>query len=707
MSRTTKTLRRLGVPGLAAAMVVTGFPFALGGTAQAVTGDVVTLTPTTASASIGTCRTFTVNVTNAGAAVNRNVTVIATEVTPGGTAATETLDVDFCAVSGGATGTARTDVDVDDSDIAAENEISTFATGTDGTFTFGLRGGAGSSTGAIDIDAFVDDDNDGRRDAGEDEVDSSQLTLTAGGSNAVAAVVVTPENATNFLSETHNVTASLRNAAGDTVAGVDPDVDVTGANDAAAVNCDASDNDGVSRCTYTGTRAGNDTIVVWVDQTTATRQANNALDSGEPSDTATKTYLARPTGNTIVLSAGTATSAREDADDTVQLPGNNRTEVFSARVTRRDANNAVVPAAGLIVRFAVIGSGAGTETLNPVEATTDANGVATTTLTDTVGQQNEEVEVRATIRGQETNATSDARVTYVVPASTSAATATVTTAAGTSAPGTFRLFTVTVVDQRGLPVSNATGTVTVSGVGRLPTGLRTAQIVTGANGQAQFETTTGATETGEQTVTVTVSGSGGTTTSRTATATVTFAPGGTTTTPATGTVTIAVNTPTITAGGRGSITLTGPANADVVLEAYTRPNTTFRVVRTGTLSANGTLTFDNLVPSGNTRLRARVLGGQFAQSAVLLVRSRLSVTAQRVGVRTYRFSGRVLPAREGQLVFIYRGNVLATTARVQANGTYAVNRRFLGTGTFNFTARTTTDITNVGGISNMLRVTIR
>ncbi len=363
-----------------------------------------------------------------------------------------------------------------------------------------------------------------------------------------------------------------------------------------------------------------------------------------------------------------------------------------------------------------------TNATDPVDATTDCttNGFGATAdasdsacdvvIDDPTPQVGRVLTVTATIRttGVQDSGTlrfrvhpSTARVIQVTPDT------------GQTTAGRSATFTATVTDAQNRPVEGVPVVFSETGAGGITTGA-TATVTTGILGTAAVTTTSGASETGLQTVTGTISAAT-TQCEETAapagrcsdTGTTTFVLAPPPPPPATGTVTVEINTPVITAGSRGSVTLTGPANADVILEAYSRPNTTYRVVRTGTLSSLGTLTFDNLVPSGNTRLRARVVNGQFRESAVILVRSRVSARAERLAPRTYRFTGRVLPARTNQMVFIYRGNVLATVARVRADGIYVVDRRFLGTGTFNFTARTGTDITNVGGVSPVVRLTIR
>ncbi|MDP9460963.1 MAG: hypothetical protein M3Q22_12215 [Actinomycetota bacterium] len=399
-----------------------------------------------------------------------------------------------------------------------------------------------------------------------------------------------------------------------------------------------------------------------------------------------------------------------------------------------DDTGSATTTVGTAVTFAVTG-GSGDETVTLVAGGLgDAGATAGTCTTDNLGTTADtndsacEVVVRdptpsvrqplsVTFRVTGTTATDVGTLRFANPVS-AARFVVVTPDGATTTVGTNRTFTAAVTAADGTPVEGVPVTFSRSGVGGFTgTTSATATVSTNVSGAANVTTTSSVA--GTLTVTGTIpaattacdapAGTGGTPPagdcSDTGSAIFVLAPPPPP--PATGTVTVEINTPIITAGGRGSVTLTGPANADVVLEAYSRPNTTYRVVRTGTLSALGTLDFENLVPSGNTRLRARVVGGQFAQSAVILVRSRVSARAERLATRTYRFTGRVLPARTNQMVFIYRGNVLATVARVRSDGIYAVNRRFLGTGTFNFTARTGTDITNVGGVSQTFRVAIR
>lgn len=84
---------------------------------------------------------------------------------------------------------------------------------------------------------------------------------------------------------------------------------------------------------------------------------------------------------------------------------------------------------------------------------------------------------------------------------------------------------------------------------------------------------------------------------------------------------------------------------------------------------------------------------------IIAVRSVASFNAQRVGTRTYTFTGRVYP------VNIYRNGSLVAQARCDATGIYTAPRT-LGAGTFSFQARTPNDQDDLGTSSRLLSVTI-
>ncbi len=168
---------------------------------------------------------------------------------------------------------------------------------------------------------------------------------------------------------------------------------------------------------------------------------------------------------------------------------------------------------------------------------------------------------------------------------------------------------------------------------------------------------------------------------------------------------------TILVTAPASITVHAPANSIVDLIAYSRPSTTFSVVRTATVGASGVVTW-SVRPLTNTRLYAQTRGGAATPQRVINVATGLSLNAARTDVRTFVFSGRSVPARSGGLIVsLYRltgtGQVLTAQTRADAqSGDWSLTRRFTGTGTFDFVVRTGSDLQNVAGTSNTRRLAI-
>jgi hypothetical protein len=155
------------------------------------------------------------------------------------------------------------------------------------------------------------------------------------------------------------------------------------------------------------------------------------------------------------------------------------------------------------------------------------------------------------------------------------------------------------------------------------------------------------------------------------------------------------------------VTVTATRGSTVDLFAYTRPSTTFIVVRTGVVTNNGTITW-GIQPPRNTRLYAQQRGCPAGNQVVLGVRTTLSLAAFRNGTRNYTFSGDSLPARPGGLIIsLYRINsdgseVLTAQARASATtGEWTLTRRFTGSGTFGFIVRTGQDLQNAPGASHV------
>jgi hypothetical protein len=148
--------------------------------------------------------------------------------------------------------------------------------------------------------------------------------------------------------------------------------------------------------------------------------------------------------------------------------------------------------------------------------------------------------------------------------------------------------------------------------------------------------------------------------------------------------------------------------------AYSRPSTTYRTARDASTDGNGNITF-HVTPGTNTRLYATYGGAGTSTdsgSQVISVHTTLSLSAVRLGVRTYHFQGRNLPRRGGQLITLYRrgadGREFRTaTVHTDDSGTWGLDRTFTGTGTFAFVVRTGQNLTNADGLSAPYRVSIR
>jgi hypothetical protein len=180
---------------------------------------------------------------------------------------------------------------------------------------------------------------------------------------------------------------------------------------------------------------------------------------------------------------------------------------------------------------------------------------------------------------------------------------------------------------------------------------------------------------------------------------------------------------TITPGTPSTWRGTGRPNDAVTLRCYSRTpeNSTpgsgtpaYFDARLATLDSGGTATF-SLNPGTNTRcfLKYRSFADSDVTSSASIAQSvatALSLSAYRDGVRAYHFQGRNLPRRPGQLITLYRVNELGqeirtATTTTDSSGIWRIDRRFTGSGSFYFRARTSKTLTNVAGVSNT-RLTI-
>jgi hypothetical protein len=98
-----------------------------------------------------------------------------------------------------------------------------------------------------------------------------------------ATLVLTPATDTNPEDTSHTVTAQVKSADGNPVAGVTVRFSVTGANSASGTGL--TDASGNATFSYTGANPGTDTITAYADS-----DRDGIRDPGEPSGTATKTW---------------------------------------------------------------------------------------------------------------------------------------------------------------------------------------------------------------------------------------------------------------------------------------------------------------------------------------------------------------------------------------------------------------------------------
>lgn len=151
----------------------------------------------------------------------------------------------------------------------------------------------------------------------------------------------------------------------------------------------------------------------------------------------------------------------------------------------------------------------------------------------------------------------------------------------------------------------------------------------------------------------------------------------------------------------------------VELLAYTRPATTYAVVRTLVVGPDGTATAV-VRPLGNTRMYSRPAGStaQGGDSVVLSVRASVSLRAARSGPRAYAFEGRVQPARAGQAVSVVRRDaagreVLVARTTTRADGTWRLTRRFTASSTLMLLARSGATPDAGAGAAPAVRLAVR
>jgi hypothetical protein len=178
--------------------------------------------------------------------------------------------------------------------------------------------------------------------------------------------------------------------------------------------------------------------------------------------------------------------------------------------------------------------------------------------------------------------------------------------------------------------------------------------------------------------------------------------------------TLEVDTPTINAGQTARLFGTGAAGQAYSLQCYTRPSTDYSEARSGTFDTAGDPVEFDLHLGRNTRCFLRYVtnpGQDASDSVVVNVKTVLSLSAVRHGVRNYEFRGRNLPLASGQLITLYRidnaGHEIRTAnLKTDSSGIFTVTRTFTGSGTFRFRVRTSQTNDNAAGASSTITVNI-
>jgi hypothetical protein len=166
-------------------------------------------------------------------------------------------------------------------------------------------------------------------------------------------------------------------------------------------------------------------------------------------------------------------------------------------------------------------------------------------------------------------------------------------------------------------------------------------------------------------------------------------------------------TPTaLNVGKAATVTVTGLPGKHVQLLGYSRPSTTFAVVREGDLDETGTAVF-TVAPRTNTKLMATTDGGSSAP-VVISVRPAESLKGKVTG-KTGHFSGQLVPGHGGVTVRVFAVKsgklTLLGTATTGSSGAWTYDRAFTSHGPVTFIAQTLSDLTNLSGQSNRITLT--
>jgi hypothetical protein len=140
----------------------------------------------------------------------------------------------------------------------------------------------GQTVGGDTIQAYVDVNSNSAQDPSEPADTASKTYIAAD----PASLALSPQTATNNVGTQHCVTATVGDAYANPASGISVVFTVAGVNTRGPSSV-TSDSSGQAQYCYTGQSAGDDTITAYADS-----NGNDAMDPGEPSDTASKSWAA-------------------------------------------------------------------------------------------------------------------------------------------------------------------------------------------------------------------------------------------------------------------------------------------------------------------------------------------------------------------------------------------------------------------------------
>ncbi len=159
------------------------------------------------------------------------------------------------------------------------------------------------------IEAWIDFDNDGVRDADEPRDTATKEWVVS----TPSALDAEPESATVVIGTQHTITATVTDQFGNPVANVRVRARVTGVNPQ-TLDCGTTGSNGTRTCQYTGDTPGVDQVEVWADLNN-----NSSREAGEPNDIVSVTWTVTGTLTLTPTSTGAGNVGDTTTDTTATV----------------------------------------------------------------------------------------------------------------------------------------------------------------------------------------------------------------------------------------------------------------------------------------------------------------------------------------------------------------------------------------------------